>query len=121
MSKFDKGKPPVQLIEPKFLLDLADILGFGAEKYGPNDWKNNIPEDVVERTYGSIQRHLLFWKSGQIFDKESNMNHLLHAACQIMMLYWYTGMKEKNDELRSKETLSTVQKTTQAKTSTKRN
>lgn len=123
MSKFDSGKPPIQLIDPDFMFALAEVLGFGAEKYGPNDWKNNIPDNIDERTFGSIQRHLWAWKRGKKFDLESGFNHLLHAACQIMMLYWYTGSKLKetdNNELRSKETLSIVQKIKQAKTTTKR-
>ena len=94
MSKRDNGKPPVQLVVPEFILDMASVLGFGADKYGPDDWKEDI-ENIEQRTFGSIQRHLLTWKTGTTFDEESGYNHLLHAACQIMMLYWHTGLKKK--------------------------
>ena len=96
MSKRDEGKPPIQLIEPSYILGLAKVLGFGAEKYGPNDWKNNVPENVIDRTFGSVQRHLWQWKGGEKQDSESGLPHLLHAACQLMMLYWYdNNVKEE--------------------------
>lgn len=95
MSKKDKGKPPIQLIEPDFIFGIADALAFGADKYGPNDWKKSIPDDI-NRTFGSIQRHLWHWKQGEINDPESGLNHLLHATSQIMFLYYKTTHKKIN-------------------------
>lgn len=96
MSKRDEGKAPVQLIQPEFVFGLAGVLKFGADKYGPNDWKKNKGvEGMEDRTFGSVQRHLWSWEKGERFDKESGMNHLLHAACQLMMLYWYTDCQER--------------------------
>lgn len=87
MSKNDKGKPPIQLIEPDFIFGIAEALKFGADKYAPNDWKKPVSDDL-NRTFGSIQRHLWTWKKGEINDKESGLNHLLHAATDIMFLYY---------------------------------
>lgn len=121
MSKRDAGKPPIQLIDPDFIFALSEVLGFGADKYGPNDWKKIIPENIDDRTFGSIQRHLWAWKRGEKFDKESGFNHLLHAACQTMMLFWYTGSdKGGNNELRSKGLASTLQKAGHIKKTKKR-
>ena len=38
-KKADAGKPMVSLMEPKFILGVSEILTFGAEKYGKDNWK----------------------------------------------------------------------------------
>ena len=40
MAKYDDQKPPLGLIPPECLEDIAVVFGFGAEKYGVNNWRN---------------------------------------------------------------------------------
>lgn len=94
MSKKDNNKPPIQLIEPDFIFGIADVLGFGCKKYSKNNWKKPI-HDEQDRIFGSIQRHLWSWKKGNVLDDESKRNHLLHAATDIMFLYYKTVTKAK--------------------------
>jgi hypothetical protein len=35
--KNDNGKPMMSLIDPAFVIGLADVLTFGAKKYAPNN------------------------------------------------------------------------------------
>ena len=42
MAKFDENKAPLGLIPPEALVQLADVFGFGAEKYGINNWRIEI-------------------------------------------------------------------------------
>jgi len=87
--KFDEGKAPLALIPPEALLEIAEVFGFGAEKYGVNNWR--IDGDTSKlRTYSSIQRHLNAWHSGEDLDPESGMSHLAHAATQLMILMIHT-------------------------------
>lgn len=87
--KFDEGKAPLALIPPEALLEIAEVFGFGAEKYGVNNWR--IDGDTSKlRTYSSIQRHLNAWHSGEDQDPESGMSHLAHAATQLMILMIHT-------------------------------
>ena len=85
-KKFDKGKPMVDLVDPKFIIEIAEILTHGACKYGLENWKNRL---AVRRIYAALQRHLLAWHSGELIDGETNKSHLAHAGCCLMFLMWY--------------------------------
>lgn len=84
--KYDNGKPQLSLIPPAALIEIAKILGFGAQKYGPNNWREDGGKTEWSRTYSSIQRHLTSFWDGEDTDPESGMNHLAHAATQIIIL-----------------------------------
>lgn len=84
--KYDEGKPRMDLIEPAFLLGIGKVLEMGARKYEANNWKK-LP-DIKDRCYAAAQRHLNQWRTGDTIDKESGLNHLLHAATNIMFLLW---------------------------------
>ncbi len=86
MAKFDENKTPLGLIPPEALAQIADVFGFGAEKYGVNNWRYDGDSTSWIRTYSSVQRHLNAWHSGIDNDDESGMTHLAHAATQIMIL-----------------------------------
>nr|DAF73372.1 MAG TPA: hypothetical protein [Caudoviricetes sp.] len=90
--KFDQGKPRVDLIDPRFLLELGEVLGFGAEKYGENNWQAVEPK----RYKAAALRHMCQYCAGEKVDKESGKSHLVHAACNLMFLYW-----SDNNEVRS--------------------
>lgn len=90
--KYDKGKPRVDLIDPNFLMELGEVLGFGAEKYGENNWQTVEPK----RYKAAALRHLYQYLLGEKTDEESHKSHLVHAACNLMFLYW-----SENDGIRS--------------------
>ena len=77
-------KTPLQLLPPVFLNQCAWVLGSGAGKYGPWNWRRT---QVESQTYiGAILRHLTAWQDGETLDPESGQNHLAHAACSIAIL-----------------------------------
>jgi hypothetical protein len=84
--KFDKGKPPLHLIPPEILLEVAEIFAFGAEKYGENNWRDDGSNTPFGRTYSSIQRHLNAFWMGEDNDSESGKSHLVHAITQLIIL-----------------------------------
>ena len=86
--KFDTGKPRVDLVEPTFILGIARILTYGAEKYAPGSWKTNV-KDPTNRYYAAAMRHLLAYKRGEIADTETGELHLYHAACNLMFLAYF--------------------------------
>ena len=83
-TKFDSQKPRVGLVAPEFIQGIAEVLTFGAEKYGAYNWAEGIDYD---RLYDAAQRHLGAWHMGCDLDEETKKNHLLHAACELMFLY----------------------------------
>ena len=83
--KFDGGKPRFGLIPPNALLEVVDVLTYGAQKYDDENWKK-VP-DSKRRYFDAAQRHLWAWKSGEQNDQETGKNHLAHALCCLMFLY----------------------------------
>ena len=86
-KKFDQDKPDVSLVCPEFILGTADILTFGAQKYGKRNYLESKGDpDYYERLYAALQRHLLAYASGEVLDPESKKPHLFHAAANLAML-----------------------------------
>lgn len=93
--KFDKGKPPIDLIDQEIILELAKVLGYGAEKYEAHNWKIGLP---ISRYYSACQRHLLAFNSGETNDPESGLSHLGHAACNLMFMLYMLKHKPELDD-----------------------
>jgi Domain of unknown function (DUF5664) len=81
--KDNLAKPRVELIPSRPLLAAAEVLGYGARNYAPNNWRLGMS---WEDTYGSLQRHLMAWHDGEDADPASGLPHLAHALCQLMFL-----------------------------------
>ncbi len=96
-SKFDSGKPKMSLLDPRFMIAMAVVLGFGEEKYGPANWMKGLP---WSKLIDSAERHLAMVKMGEVIDYESGMPHLAHLACNAMMLNWMMEHKIGTEDLR---------------------
>jgi hypothetical protein len=86
--KKDDGKVPLDLIDPTFLTAVGTILGFGAKKYAPNNWRKGM---AYSRVYAAVLRHLNAWWARDNNDAESGFSHLSHAACGLMFLIAFAG------------------------------
>ncbi|MEX3315704.1 dATP/dGTP diphosphohydrolase domain-containing protein [Sulfitobacter sp. PS-8MA] len=93
--KFDGGKPRVDLVPSEFVLATADILTFGAEKYGSRNWEAGM---AWGRPYAALQRHMLAWWAGQDTDEETGKSHLHHAACCLAFLIAYEARGAGEDD-----------------------
>lgn len=84
--KFDndyEAKPPTHLLPPRALLEVARVLGYGARKYAPGNWKK---VEGPERYISAAQRHILAYVDGERFDVESGRHHLAMAACSLLFV-----------------------------------
>ena len=84
--KFDNGKPPINLVPPEAIIAAAQVFGFGAQKYGENNWRMDLDKFPYSRHYASIMRHLLAFHSGEDLDPESGLPHTHHALTQMIIL-----------------------------------
>lgn len=82
-TKYDVGKPRMDLIPPRTLEVIAAVFAFGAEKYGDYNWYKGIK---YSRIFAAIMRHLWAYWRGEDLDPESGLSHLAHAGCGIFML-----------------------------------
>lgn len=85
--KHDQDKLPVGLLPTMPLLDIAAVLRHGATKYGRHNWRAGM---AWSRVFDATLRHLLAWNEGEDCDLESGLNHLAHAACDLLFLLEYT-------------------------------
>lgn len=91
--KLDDKKTQYHLIPSECLADVADILTFGAEKYGEGNWKKC---DNINRYYDALMRHLEAWRNGRHYDDETRKHHLAHAATNAIFLLYlekYNGKR----------------------------
>ena len=94
-TKFDGEKPRVSLVPMQAVLAVAQVMTFGADKYGPYNWKQGMD---WSRLYSAAQRHQIQFWEGEDIDPESGLHHLAHAICNLMMLYEYTRICEEKDD-----------------------
>lgn len=85
--KKDKGKAPMDLLPWTALNSVAEVLGFGKDKYCERGWYNlcNTEEDF-KRYEAAMLRHYAAHKRGEKFDEESGYMHLAHLACNALFL-----------------------------------
>jgi hypothetical protein len=95
-TKFDSDKLPYELLSPAALRGLVKVLKFGATKYFPRNWEKGIK---FSRVYGAVLRHLTdeWWDRDDI-DKETSLNHVFHALCDLMFLAHYISYPERYAE-----------------------
>jgi Domain of unknown function (DUF5664) len=78
-------KPPLHLIPPSAEILEAVVMGLGARKYGPFNWRTAPIRATVY--IAAAKRHLAQWLDGQNDDPESGVSHLAHArACLGILL-----------------------------------
>ena len=85
-----EGKGQQNLIVLEMIERLGVLLGEGAYKYSPHNWKAGIP---YSRCMDSLIRHVFKYNAGM--DDE---DHLACAAANIMFLMWYEKHKPEMDD-----------------------
>lgn len=85
--KDDSAKLRMNLLPADPVLDIVRVLEFGAKKYAPNAWRTGL---AWNRIMDACERHIAAWKRGIDTDAESGINHLAHAACNLVFLLEYS-------------------------------
>lgn len=97
-QKFDAGKPRMDLLDAKAMGDLANVLGFGAEKYAAHNWRKGI---AYSRLTAAALRHIHAFNAGETLDPESGLPHIAHAMCCCMFLLGLEGRAELDDRYKA--------------------
>ena len=78
-------KAPLRLVPKTALIEIAKVMGLGAEKYGPYNWREHPIRYTVYTE--AAMRHLIALEDGQDLDPESGASHAAHvAACMALLL-----------------------------------
>jgi hypothetical protein len=86
-ERYNEGKVPLSYILhlPNFMQGLSRVYQYGAAKYSDFNWKKGNKPDT--EYLDSALRHIFSWTNGEEYDKESGLNHLLHAAWNLITLF----------------------------------
>jgi hypothetical protein len=82
-TKYDGGKPRMELLDPLALEGLAAVLTFGAQKYAAHNWRGGLS---YSRLLAALLRHTLSILRGERIDPESGLPHIDHVGCCWMFL-----------------------------------
>jgi hypothetical protein len=126
--RYNTGKPMWRFLCPDAMIPMIDVLTYGAHKYtvfqnvetskeytgmeitqeqarnktlfkvirsGSDQWKDGLS---VTECFESLQRHLYAFMDGENNDKESGLNHLGHAMCNLMFMTYMTLFKPEFDD-----------------------
>ena len=94
--KFDQGKAPLSLIDPRFTEEVARVLAIGEQKYGRANWQGL----KVERLLDAVKRHTLELEKSNDHDDETGLHHAAHAASGLMFIYWLLNNRPESDDRR---------------------
>lgn len=92
--KDDSGKPGFFYLPWVALEDVARVMEYGAKKYAPGNYQKGMNHG---RYFSALIRHMKDWWMGEDIDPESNLPHLAHAACCVLMLLENQKMQKGND------------------------
>ena len=93
-KKYDKHKIRFDLLEPRFIYAMAEVMTYGAHKYAPNNWQE--VDDFSDRYTAALHRHLNAWQRGEECDQESGLQHLAQIAINAMFLFWEEMNEDTN-------------------------
>ena len=93
--KYDGEKVRLDLLPADPIIDIGKVLTYGAKKYSERNWEKGL---AWSRCYGAALRHLLAWHKGETNDPETGLNHLAHAACEILFLLEFTRTHPELDD-----------------------
>jgi hypothetical protein len=95
-TKYDAGKPPLDLLDPVALDGLAAVLSFGAKKYAAHNWRGGI---AYSRLVAALLRHIFSILRGEYTDPESGLPHIDHVGCCWMFLSNMMKTRKDMDDL----------------------
>ena len=91
--KFDNEKNDYTLMPWAELLEVQEVLMFGAKKYAPDNWK----KVSKLRYFSAALRHIIeeWWLKKVRKDHESGSHPLAHAICDLLFIMYL----DKQDEI----------------------
>lgn len=94
----DAGKPPLSLISAEALRAEAQVMAYGANKYGRFNWRDHADSWEYSQLIDSTLRHIYDWLQGEDLDAESGLDALAHARANLGMLIDLRCMGKGKDD-----------------------
>ncbi len=81
--KYDNGKVDWSLMPIEAMEEVIKVFEKGALKYARNNYRHGFNSN---RLIASCLRHITTWQRGTDLDEETQLSHLSHAICCLLML-----------------------------------
>lgn len=98
-ARYNKEKDPLETVPLHLLAGAAHVFKHVTERevkpYPMWNWAKGMPWSVP---YGCMLRHMAAWYRGEDDDKETGLNHLHHAMCNLLMLTHYIDAFPEGDD-----------------------
>lgn len=94
-ARFNSGKTQVRELDPAFIMGLGEVLTAARSKYEEGNW---MKPTKFSTPYESAMRHLMKFWDGTELDEETGKHHLLHAATNLMFLYYHSQNGEEGSD-----------------------
>jgi len=89
LIKNDDDKPMWHLLPLEEIEEIVKVMTYGAKKYSPHGWKEGDQIDCMQRYFSAAMRHIKESQKGNLYDEETGLNHLAHAACCVLFMLWH--------------------------------
>ena len=93
--RYNEDKLRYDLIHPKSLKGLVDVLTAGSIKYAERNWEKGMKWSNV---IASLKRHLAAIEAGEDYDKETGKLHADHLQCNAHFLSAYYSIYPQGDD-----------------------
>lgn len=93
--KHDQDKPPMDLLSREALVQIANVMGYGAKKYSSHNWRGGLK---WSRVIAAAMRHLQAFNDGEDTDPETGLSHAAHLGCCVMFLLEYIKTHPELDD-----------------------
>lgn len=95
-ARYNEGKVQTREVDPAFILGIGEVLTKSRAKYDHFNW---CKPTKLSTPYESMMRHIMAFQQGEELDKETQSHHLLHAATNLMFMYYHiTNNPEESDD-----------------------
>lgn len=94
-TKYDTGKSRYDLIPPFPLEQLAKLYTTGAIKYAERNWEKGMK---WSRCFSALMRHAWAFWSGETYDKETKIHHMVAVAFCAFSLIEYNNTHPEFDD-----------------------
>ena len=97
--RYNENKTPFETIPLHLLSGAAEVFKHVTEReekpYPMWNWARGM---AWSKPYACMLRHLDKWYRGEDLDAETNLNHLHHVMCNLLMLIHYIESHKQGDD-----------------------
>lgn len=76
-------------LHARFIVEMARVLAFGAEKYGADNWKRAPQTEARDIYLNALMRHVLAYARGNLQCSKDGQYHLAQIAVNAMFLFYF--------------------------------